>query len=386
MRRSAVVACGLASVGVVYVSVGKAAADQVQLLPIRDNTLYQDPDGLLSNGAGQHLFAGRTAQIQNSVRRALLAFDIAGAIPPGATIHSVTLRLNMSMTISGPQEMTLHRVANDWGEGASDAFGNEGTGAPAEPGDATWRHTFFNTQFWGGQGGDFEGDPSAMTVVDQPGPYTWGSTSLMVADVQGWLDNPGTNFGWVMLGNESASVTAKRFDSRENPVPENRPVLIIDFTPGEVVVTPDSFTRVRGLAVSGILSDLFQSDDSRLVSRPDVFRTSVVPPVQIQLDGESPMQSPGELVIRVESHAGVNNIFQRILAWNYDTAQYESVSTRTLPTTDVVTDVVVSTNPGRFIEDGSGDMRLLIQYNALAFTIAPIWQARQDQVIWLVRN
>ena len=26
----------------------------------------------------------------------------------------------------------------------------------------------------------------------------------MVADVQGWLDNPATNFGWLMLGDESA--------------------------------------------------------------------------------------------------------------------------------------------------------------------------------------
>lgn len=379
MKCFAVVALGIVAGGAVH-------ADQVQLPPMKDNTLYQDPDGLWSNGAGQHLFAGRTAQVQNSVRRALLAFDVAGSIPPGATINSVTLRLNMSMTISGPQEMTLHRVVSNWGEGASDAFGNEGSGAPAEAGDATWRHTFFDTQFWSGPGGDFAAGPSAMAVVDQFGPYTWGSTSGMVADVQDWLDNPATNFGWVLIGNEAVSVTAKRFDSRENPVPENRPVLIVDYTPGEVVVTPGSFTRVRGLPVSGVLSDLFLSDDFRLVTRPDVFRTSAVPPVQIEARGQSPIQSPAELLIRVESHASVNNIFQRIMAFNYDTSQYEVLNSRTLPTTDIVTDVFVTANPGRFIEDGTGNMRVLLQYNALAFTIAPIWQARQDQVIWRVRN
>ncbi len=375
-----------AVVVLVIVAGGSVHADQVQLTPMKDNTLYQDPDGLWSNGAGQHLFAGRTAQVQNSVRRALLAFDVAGAIPPGATINSVTLRLNMSMTISGPQEMTLHRVVSNWGEGASDAFGNEGSGAPAEAGDATWRHTFFDTQFWGGPGGDFVAAPSAMAVVDQFGPYTWGSTSGMVGDVQGWLDNPAANFGWVLIGNEAVSVTAKRFDSRENPVPENRPVLIVDYTPGEVVVTPESFTRVRGLPVSGVLSDLFLSDDLRVVTRPDVFRTSAVPPVQIEVRGQSPIQSPAELLIRVESHASVNNIFQRLMAFNYDTSQYEVLNSRTLPTTDIVTDVIVAANPGRFIEDGTGNMRVLLQYNALAFTIAPIWQARQDQVIWRVRN
>ncbi|MCL4211824.1 MAG: hypothetical protein KJZ68_14310, partial [Phycisphaerales bacterium] len=217
-------------------------------------------------------------------------------------------------------------------------------------------------------------------------PYTWGSTSGMVGDVQGWLDNPAANFGWVLIGNEAVSVTAKRFDSRENPVPENRPVLIVDYTPGEVVVTPESFTRVRGLPVSGVLSDLFLSDDLRVVTRPDVFRTSAVPPVQIEVRGQSPIQSPAELLIRVESHASVNNIFQRLMAFNYDTSQYEVLNSRTLPTTDIVTDVIVAANPGRFIEDGTGNMRVLLQYNALAFTIAPIWQARQDQVIWRVRN
>ena len=41
----------------------------------------------------------------------------------------------------------------------------------------------------------------------------------MVADVQGWLDNPASNFGWLMLGDETAIVTAKRFDTRESASP-----------------------------------------------------------------------------------------------------------------------------------------------------------------------
>jgi hypothetical protein len=45
----------------------------------------------------------------------------------------------------------------------------------------------------------------------------------MAADIQAWLDNPSSNFGWVLLGKEGAEATAKRFDSRENEAPENRP-------------------------------------------------------------------------------------------------------------------------------------------------------------------
>ena len=48
----------------------------------------------------------------------------------------------------------------------------------------------------------------------------------MVADVQGWLDNPASNFGWLMLGDESTNLTAKRFDTRESTSP---PVLAITY-------------------------------------------------------------------------------------------------------------------------------------------------------------
>ena len=52
----------------------------------------------------------------------------------------------------------------------------------------------------------------------------------MVADVQGWLDDASTNFGWIIIGNESTNKTTKRFDSRENPSEGNRPTLAIEYT------------------------------------------------------------------------------------------------------------------------------------------------------------
>ena len=63
-----------------------ALADVVTVPASRDNTLIEDPSGALSNGAGPSLFAGRTAQPRNSIRRAVIAFDIAGTIPAGSVI------------------------------------------------------------------------------------------------------------------------------------------------------------------------------------------------------------------------------------------------------------------------------------------------------------
>ena len=206
-----------------------ATRGDYQRLPSKDNTLYEfDPaEGDHSNALGIHFFTGET--VMSELRRGVLAFDIAGSIPPGSTITGVTLSLNCSRVFNDTARTTeLHKLLADWGEGTSHAPGEEGDGAPATTNDATWRHRFFDTIFWAMQGGDFSATVSASQSVGPVGQYTWNSAQ-MVADVQSWLDNPASNFGWLVLGDESASGTAKRFDTRESASP---PVLTIEFIRG----------------------------------------------------------------------------------------------------------------------------------------------------------
>lgn len=218
-------------------------ADVVALGPSKDNTLYFDPTGSTSNGAGDFLFCGKTAG--DAARRALLAFDVSAAVPAGAKIESAALTLHMSKTITSGTAVGLHRVLADWGEGASNAPGEEGGGAPALPGDATWKHAFYDTALWTTLGGDFALSASDTQIVFGPGFYTW-SSSEMVADVQSWLDNPSESFGWLLLGDESTPSTAKRFDSRQHPDPGVRPVLTLVYTP---IPEPVPGMTVLGLAL-----------------------------------------------------------------------------------------------------------------------------------------
>jgi len=205
-------------------------ADTVTLAPAQDNTLYGVPLGNVSNGKGDFLFAGRTNQ--SSLRRALLRFDVAAALPPGSTIVSAELRLFMSKTlITLPKDLSLHRVLAAWGEGASNAIGEEGEGAFAEPGDVTWTKTFQPSVSWISPGGDFVASPSATTPVGAVGPYAWSSTDALVADVQLWLDAPQENHGWVLLGDEATDATSKRFNARENPDAASRPALVLEYLP-----------------------------------------------------------------------------------------------------------------------------------------------------------
>ncbi|MEA2165103.1 MAG: hypothetical protein QOK37_3230 [Thermoanaerobaculia bacterium] len=199
----------------------------VVLTPFKDNTLFQTSDGSLSNGAGIHLFAGTTAGFQ--LRRALIAFDVAAAIPPGSTITHVTLVLHESQSVAGTELMELHRVTADWGQGSSDSgAARDGGGSPPQPGDATWIHTFFPDRRWTTPGGDFAAAADS-TVAAAFGDFTWGSSATMTARVQDWLDHPSTNFGWIVIGNEGETKTAKRFDSREVVPASTRPTLTIDF-------------------------------------------------------------------------------------------------------------------------------------------------------------
>ncbi len=230
-----------------------AGAIVVQLAPTADNTLYESEPGNLSNGSGQYLFAGTTEG--GFLRRGLIRFDIASAVPAGATILSAELRLHMSRTPTASEMVGLHRVLADWGEGTSRAFGQEGGGAPATPGDATWQHAFYPIGPWSTPGGHFDLDPSATRIVTGIGDYTWSGPQLAM-DTQSWLDAPAGDFGWLLLGDETLVGTAKRFDSREHANPQVRPVLTVDY----VIPEPSSIVALMVLWALGSLRRLNQQD------------------------------------------------------------------------------------------------------------------------------
>ncbi len=200
----------------------------------KDNTLFENETGIVSNGAGSFIFAG-----QNSFgggflnRRGLVQFDIAESLPAGSIINSVELEMNLSQSQStSTTNISLHRVLQDWGEGTSNSDGNAGggQGAASTTGDATWIHTSYPDSTWNTPGGDFDATVSSTVAVGPAlGSYTWSSTPELVAEVQFWLDNSAQNFGWLLLGQEVAG-SAKRFDSHEN-TGGTGPQLRIDFTP-----------------------------------------------------------------------------------------------------------------------------------------------------------
>ena len=207
------------------------AQTTITLSATQDNTIYVEATNN-SNGAGQNFTAGVTDRTAN-IRRGLLRFDLA-SVPAGATITNVSLRMVVDRSFTPSHNILLQKMLQAWGEGASEALDiASGMGVAAAANDATWACSFANgsggcTTAWTTAGGVFSATLSASTAVIGPGVYTW-SGAQAVNDVQAWVNDPSTNFGWVIRTNEASAASAKRFVSRTSVTELDRPALTITY-------------------------------------------------------------------------------------------------------------------------------------------------------------
>jgi hypothetical protein len=213
------------------------AATELRIVPSADTTIFAEQGGATtydatSDGSGPNLWTSVLAA--GVTRRALVRFDLS-AVPPGSRVLSARLQL-FEVRARDEHLVTLHRVLAAWGEAGSNG-GDAGVGAPAQPGDATWSHRIWPSQTWAQRGGDFVATPSAgLQVGFGPAVYLWPSTTQTVSDVQRWVDQPSTNHGWMLIGDDAGLQNAKRFGSRSNTAADARPVLIVTYGPGPPAV------------------------------------------------------------------------------------------------------------------------------------------------------
>ncbi len=157
---------------------------------------------------------------------------------------------------------------------------------------------------------------------------------------------------------------------------------IWDFTTRPITginVLPSSYTIVHGTYESGGLSSLYYSDNSYLRVRESVGQ---YPPIWIRVKGTAPVSNPLDLKFTLESHTSPGTIEQKIELYNYVTQQYELVDTRMASSGDQIVEVVITSNPSRFINPTNLEMTAQNKYSpVLPLPIFPmrVWL---DQTIW----
>ena len=149
-------------------------------------------------------------------------------------------------------------------------------------------------------------------------------------------------------------------------------------------IQPTAFRFERGRPNGGVLSDLFNSDDLRVSGLPALFYSAVTDPIELVVEGVSPLANPSSLEIQVECAVSPGMTTQRVQLWNFATSAWETIYTGNSTTTDSVVTASASGALARFVEPGTKQVRAKVRWRPGLFAVAN-WSARVDQLIWRVR-
>ena len=185
-----------------YFDKGDPNQDYVPYLGVADTSLFER---LPDNNAGQEpiLEAGGPAGDRRAV---LVRFDLSG-VPKDKPFSKATLWLASAgpaeNAVAVPASISVAPASGAWQEGAgvSDPY-NGSTGRAAAPEEAKWSAVPV----------DAAANAVAATLQNTAANQ-WMSVDVTPM-VQGWLKDPGTNFGFVLRGADDAG-TAARFYSAQ---------------------------------------------------------------------------------------------------------------------------------------------------------------------------
>ncbi len=187
-------------------------AQTINLQPVAD-TYLRSSTPTNNAGSSSTILVG-VSQSGSVVNHGLFRFSLAD-IPADAIITEATLRL---ISIGGLQRAAnhdLYRLLVNWNEL-----------------EATWNTRISPSTTWAVGGGmvatDYVSTPSSTAPVSRAPATNSFSFCGMLTELQLWLANPATNFGWILIATGEKAGSGAQLGSRENPGKE--PVLTIKYT------------------------------------------------------------------------------------------------------------------------------------------------------------
>jgi hypothetical protein len=167
---------------------------------------------------------------------ALLKWDLS-SIATGSTLQSVKLSINVTGT--SPETFEIYELKRSWTES-----------------QATWKkaNSSTNWQSAGAKGALDRGSTVLGTVnASATGIRTVTLNAAGLAVVQGWVENPATNFGFVIQDYANTTDDDLIFSARETTVSANRPQLQVVYAPPSTA--PMSFGLSASTAESTLVVD-----------------------------------------------------------------------------------------------------------------------------------
>lgn len=170
-------------------------------------------------------------------------------------------------------------------------------------------------------------------------------------------------------------------DSRGTPVVATMHIDNIHAT-DHVVVGAASLTVTEGSEFSGNLASIMESDDDRY----EVFNDEVTLAAKVVLGSQSPVAIPASLEFELEASAARPGLAQTIGFRNYSTNQVNVVSGIVATLQDSVSEVMITSNVTRFINQSTRAMEATLAW-------APIndedpaqdgWLHSTDRAIWRI--
>jgi hypothetical protein len=199
-------------------------------------TLYATKDaGIFNNAAGTAVQANYGSGGSNQMHvglfnggvygRSLLQFNLS-SIPSNATITNVVLTFSDGGNGQNIPQIFVHKLTQGWTEGNANSA-CPFSGACNVPGvaltsqtDVTWRETSYSggalTNLWLTTGGNFAATASTTSTAEGNNAKLFSSAGL-IQDVQNWVNNPTSNFGWLLKMDEALTSpsTMQRYRTKE---------------------------------------------------------------------------------------------------------------------------------------------------------------------------
>jgi hypothetical protein len=147
-------------------------------------------------------------------------------------------------------------------------------------------------------------------------------------------------------------------------------------------VFPDSLQVNVGQLLSGDVSDLLVSDNQYVQVRNVPASSLLANSVEIEMTGVVSNESPSALELTLEAATNGVPSEQRVQFFNYDSGFWDFVDVRSAQSSDNSITVTIASNPGRYIQNGSGQVKARIGYRDLGRAVQIGWTGRFDLVYW----